>query len=140
MPGKYLSNVDKSKLLNFITENVSLLVTLRRIGHGIATVKRLKSAAAACPDSDVPPRKPIPVHPRKTTKTNDKLLKREKAHPSVLGNASERTIQNRLQKELCLPFRSPTKKPFLIPRMMKQRLEFSKKYQNWTAEDWAKVM
>ncbi|KAG7177742.1 putative Transposable element Tcb1 transposase-like 9, partial [Homarus americanus] len=150
MPGKYLSDVEKTKILTLIGQNVSLVEIARSTGHGIATVKRLKSAAAACPDSDVPPRKPIPGRPRKTTKATDELLKREvlkiprksaaeikKAHPSVLGNVSERTIQNRLQ-ELCLLSRPPAKKPLLIPRMMKQRLELAKKYENRTAEDWSK--
>ncbi|KAG7168315.1 Transposable element Tc1 transposase-like 9 [Homarus americanus] len=107
------------------------------------------SSAAACLDSNIPPRKPIPGRPGKTTKATDKLLKSEvlknpqisetelkKAHPIVLGNISEQTIQNHLQKELCFPSWSPAKNPLL----MKQRLEFAKKYQKWTAEDWSKVM
>jgi hypothetical protein len=31
-------------------------------------------------------------------------------------------------------------KPLLPPRMMDARLDFARRYQNWTVEDWKKVM
>jgi transposase len=33
-----------------------------------------------------------------------------------------------------------TKKPLLLPRHKKARLEFAKKYRNWGCEDWSKVV
>lgn len=73
MPGKYLDDMEKSKILTLKEENVSLLGNERCMGCGIATMKRFKSATAVSPAFDVPLQKLIPGWPRKT----DKLLRRE---------------------------------------------------------------
>lgn len=83
------------------------------MGYGIAKVKRLKSAATAPLVFDVPPQKLIRWHPRRTTAVIDKFLRGEilknlwmtaaelkKAHPNLLGNVAEQTIQNYLQNDL----------------------------------------
>ena len=36
--------------------------------------------------------------------------------------------------------RKPIKKQLLTTAMMKKRLVWAKKYQNWTTEDWSKVL
>jgi len=49
------------------------------------------------------------------------------------------TVKNRL-KETGLQGRVLVKKPLLLPRHIKARVEFAKQYQNWTKDDWAKVI
>lgn len=61
-------------------------------------------------------------------------------HPDVLGNVSVRTVQHQLQKDLKLPCHRTPMKPLLMEKMMKQRLEFCKRYQHWTPEDWRRVV
>jgi transposase len=67
MPGRYMSDIEKSRVLTLTEENVSLVEIARRTGRGIATVKRIKAAAAADPSLDIPPRKQKSGRPRKTT-------------------------------------------------------------------------
>ncbi|KAG0717317.1 Activating signal cointegrator 1 complex subunit 3 [Chionoecetes opilio] len=44
------------------------------------------------------------------------------------------------QRDLQLPCRRAARKPLLMDRMKKARLDFAKKYIHWTADDWKKVM
>ena len=50
-----------------------------------------------------------------------------------------RTVQHRLNKH-GLTGRSLAKKPLLTKRHQKTRLDLAKKYQNWTQEDWRRVL
>ncbi|KAJ4430933.1 hypothetical protein ANN_19526 [Periplaneta americana] len=43
-------------------------------------------------------------------------------------------------KELGCSCRTPTKKPFLKPYMVKKRLVWAKQHQSWTVDDWKKCM
>lgn len=52
---------------------------------------------------------------------------------------SVRTIRRRLAAAN-LPARKPRRKPLLTEKHRKQRLVWAKKYQNWTLDDWAKVI
>lgn len=91
--------------------------------------------------------------PRKTNLRTDILMKRLVVkNPTItakelkfnmknlLSDVAERTIQNRLQKELGLPSRHAAKKPFINEIMRQKRVAFCKKYINWTVEDWKKVL
>lgn len=51
---------------------------------------------------------------------------------------SKRTVQRRLH-DLGYSSRRPAKKPKLTPKMMEKRLEWAKKYRNWTEDDWKTV-
>ncbi|KAG0718856.1 Inhibitor of growth protein 5 [Chionoecetes opilio] len=64
----------------------------------------------------------------------------KKSNPTLLKDASIRCIQHRLQRDLQLPCRRAARKPLLMDRMKKARLDFAKKYIHWTADDWKKVM
>ena len=152
MPGKFLSDVEKAQILTMMKENVPFVEIARRTQRGLATI-RLKSAALAQPCRTIPKNKPITGRPRKTSKATDTLMRREllknprltaselkKAHPSLLGEVSLRTIQDRLLKDLKMPSRSPAKKPLLSNAMKKARLEFARQYKDWTPEDWSTVM
>ena len=90
--------------------------------------------------------------PRKTSFRTDTVILREvKKNPSItsreiksliplLQGVSERTIRHRLSKDLHMPARKPRRKPLLTQKMRKKRLDFCKKYSQWTAYDWDKVM
>ena len=56
-----------------------------------------------------------------------------------LVNISHRTVRNRLH-EYDLHSRALAKKPLLTKRHIAKRLAYSKKYQNWTVDDWKKVL
>jgi transposase len=49
------------------------------------------------------------------------------------------SIRNTLKKE-DLVARAKVKKPLLLPRHIKQHLDFTYKYQHWTEADWARVI
>ncbi len=90
--------------------------------------------------------------PRKMTDLMLKILKRlVKKYPAMtaadikatlqeLSSLSDRMVQRHLQITLNLPSRSAAQKPLLIDRMKKKRLAFCRKYENWMAADWGKVM
>ena len=89
---------------------------------------------------------------RATTKRGDRLITR-----TVLENRksslkellhkvrergvaiSRRTLRRRL-KEAGLVAKRPLRKPLLTPTMIRKRLQWAKKYKNWTEEDWDKVI
>lgn len=52
---------------------------------------------------------------------------------------SQRTVSRRLQS-LGLHGRKARKKPLLNKNQIKKRLDFAKKYKDWTVEDWSKVI
>lgn len=117
------------------------------------TIYRLKRASSALPLGTTPRRKKGSGRPRKTSPRTDQLLKREvmsnpsitalelkENHSELLKKVTVRTIQHRLQKDLKLPTRRAAKKPLLTENMKKKRLQFCKKYQHWTSEEWKKVM
>ena len=56
-----------------------------------------------------------------------------------IASISPRTVQNRLN-EAGLHGRAPIKKPLLTKKHIKARLEFGLKHQEWTVEDWKKVL
>lgn len=89
---------------------------------------------------------------RKTTCRDDLLLKRlvnsnpfitstqAKASLPSMSDVSTRTIRRRLQIDLNLPARMPSKKPLMPATAVKRRLTFCRKYAHWTQDDWAKVL
>ena len=56
-----------------------------------------------------------------------------------LVNISPQTVRNRLH-EYDLHGRVLAKKPLLTKRHIAKRLSFAKKYQNWTVDNWKKVL
>lgn len=144
---------EKSVVLALVREGLSNREIGRKIGRSEAAVRRVKRAASASGTSATPCRKPGSGRPKKTNKRTDKLLEREvKRDPfitakelkgnynSLLENVSVRTLQRRLQKDLHLPCRRAVQKPLLTEKMKKQRLDFCKKYEHWTSQDWSKVI
>lgn len=148
-----LNNDEKIKVMTLVGEGLSNREIGRRLRRSEAAVRRIKKAAAVLGTDEAPERKKGTGRKRKTDPRTDKMLEREvkkdpfitakelkEAHPDVLGEVSVRTIQDRLQKLLKLPCRRAALKPLLTEKMKKQRLDFCKRYQHWTSEDWRKVV
>lgn len=96
--------------------------------------------------------KKAPGRPRKTSKRQDRLLKvfqlRDRATSSAelaqewqqAGvSASARTVRRRLLEQ-GLVSRRAAKKPLLSRKNIRDRLIFCKRYREWTAEGWGKVI
>ena len=67
--------------------------------------------------------------------------KKIRSHLLLKGtNVSLSTISCRLSKEFGLKSYKPSKKPLLISRMKKKRLEFAKKHIDRSVKDWKKVL
>ncbi|ROL45393.1 Transposable element Tcb2 transposase [Anabarilius grahami] len=90
--------------------------------------------------------------PRKSSKRQDRLLKRiqlrdRSATSAELAqewqqagvSASARTVRRRLLED-GLVSRRAAKKPLLSKKNIRDRLIFCRKYSEWTAEDWGKVI
>ena len=90
--------------------------------------------------------------PRKSSKRQDRLLKliqlRDRGTTSTAlaqewqqagVSASARTVRRRFWEE-GLVSRRATKKPLLSRKNIRDRLIFCKRYRDWTAEDWGKVI
>ena len=88
--------------------------------------------------------------PRKSSKRQDRLLKRiqlrdrsatsaELAQKWQQAGVSARTVRLRLF-ENGLVSRRAAKKPLLSKKNIRDRLIFCRKYGEWTAEDWGKVI
>ncbi|ROL52870.1 DEP domain-containing protein 7 [Anabarilius grahami] len=90
--------------------------------------------------------------PRKSSKRQDRLLKRiqlrdRSATSAELAqewqqagvSASARTVRPRLLED-GLVSRRAAKKPLLSKKNIRDRLIFCRKYSEWTAEDWGKVI
>lgn len=87
---------------------------------------------------------------RVTSAATDRLIHRMVvANPTLSSTAiaaqlptpvSSRTVRRRLFKDFNLRSRRPAKKAKLSAKNVRDRLTFCRKYKNWTAEDWKKVM
>ena len=69
-----LSQEEKALILAWKTENVSTKEISRRTGRGESTIQSLVATARCLPLNVVPPRKPVPGRPRKTSKHTDNIL------------------------------------------------------------------
>jgi transposase len=93
------------------------------------------------------PSKPGPT--RKTTERDDRYIIRvAKANHTLpfrdISNLagvdlSPRSVQRRL-KEVDLVSRYARRKPLLTAKHKKDRMEWAKRYENWTQQDWEKVI
>jgi hypothetical protein len=122
-------------------------------GIPMRTVERVIKQYRDLLDDQLPVRKPGSGRPRKTGKTaatamlrtvlkspaiTAKELKKELS--GFLGSVSVRTIQQRLQVDLKLPCRKAAMKPLITDKIRKKRMQFARKYIDWTKEQWENVM
>jgi len=91
--------------------------------------------------------------PQKTTRRDDILMKRcvvksptysAKKIRAELGETGSRiirrTISRRLADEFGFKSQKPARKPGLTPAMKLKRLQFAKKYKDWTSQQWSRVL
>lgn len=148
-----LTMEEKSRALTLLEQGWSVIRVAADLKVTRRVIYNLKQAASGVSPGTIPPRKKGSGAPRKTSPRTDKILKREvlatpaitavelkEKHPSLLKKVSVRTIQHRLQKDLQLPTRRAAKKPLLTKVMKKKRVNFCKKYKDWSPEQWKKVM
>lgn len=62
-----------------------------------------------------------------------------KMHQSQLGNIVDWKIQHHLRKDCDMPNLRTAHKPLLTKQIVKKRIEYAKKDEYWTVEDWRKV-
>jgi len=143
----------KRKIKDLREEGLSYSQIGERLSLSKCTVARWVKRFKECCHGNTPVTKKSSGRPRKTSPATERLMKRcvqdqpsisarelRAQNPQVLGEVSVRTIQERLQKDLGLPSRRPAPKPLLTAKMKAKRLAFCRRYANWTAEDWSKVM
>ncbi|KAK4303338.1 hypothetical protein Pmani_024624 [Petrolisthes manimaculis] len=76
MPGTNVTIEEKVRILTLLGEKVPVCDIVRRTGRNKATIYRLKAASRHLTPDSIPPAKPRPGRPRKTSKTTDGLLRR----------------------------------------------------------------
>lgn len=151
--GKFskLTDVQKGKILA-LSENTgkSSREISKEVGCCYSTVNRFLKKVKETGETN---RKKGSGGVRKTSKSDDRQITRM-CYKNRFATAVEmcaefnstsdnqigvHTVRRRL-REAGLMARRPAKKPLLTPKMKKQRLEWAKKYQNWTSLDWQQVI
>ncbi|MPC47858.1 hypothetical protein E2C01_041617 [Portunus trituberculatus] len=103
-------------------------------------IYRVQDAVTTVAPGMTAPWKPGSGAPRKTSARTDKLLKHEVMNNSCI--TQEKTPKHPpddstpATKRSWLPARRTAKKPLLTNAMKKRRLQFCKKYKDWTSEFW----
>lgn len=149
MPGGTISDSRRAVIVALHEENLSNREIAARVGCDRRTVDRLLSRHSM--GESLTPRSKS-GRPRKTTQRDDSTMSRmvlrdrritagaiqaEMQHRGV--NVSARTVRRRLTNAGFLA-RRPIRKPFLSKKMKKSRLEWARSHQNWTVDDWKKVL
>lgn len=149
---KKLKIEEKASILAWAKEGISATEIAARLGRHKSSVTRLIARAETLEVDSIPARQQGSGRPRKVTPTILEILKRQiTKYPAMtamdlkeslpeLSELSERTIQHALAKYLKMPSRIAAQKPLLTPKMKKKRLNFAKKYKDWTPQQWATVM
>ncbi len=143
---------DKAKIIAWRGEGVSSANIAARLGRHRASIDRLLARAATMEKWVIPERQKGAGRPRKLDQTVLTMIKRQaikypamtaadiKTSVPELADISIRTISRALLHHLKMPSRMAAQKPMLTRKMMTKRLQFAKKYRNWSAEAWSKVM
>ncbi len=149
MPGRTLSDSCRAVIYALHEENLSNRAIAARVGCDRRTFDRLLARHSM--EEPLTPRIKSGV-PRKTTQRDDSTMSRmvlrdrritagaiqaEMQHRGV--NVSAHTVRRRLLIAGFLT-RRPIRKPFLSKKMKKSRLEWARSHQNWTVDDWKKVL
>ena len=118
-----------------------------RLGVGHSTVSEYRSQVTGTLQKSVggcPPK--LSLHDRRklvrlitTGKADTATQLRRELQDLTNTTLSTQSIRNALKKE-DLVARAKVKKPLLLRRHIKQRLDFAYKYQHWTEADWARVI
>lgn len=146
---KHMTDMEKTKCLAWIQENVKQKEVAKRLKVSLSSVKRLVAKSKQLSENILPSRKPGSGRPKKVTDIAIKTIKKaiskdprltgkeiKDQHPKHLNNISLRTIRRVLLEELGLKSHVAAKKPYLTKIMKKKRLLFAKQYLKWTEKQW----
>uniref|UniRef100_A0A673Y5E3 Transposase Tc1-like domain-containing protein n=1 Tax=Salmo trutta TaxID=8032 RepID=A0A673Y5E3_SALTR len=133
-----------AQVVQLIQDGTSMRAVARRFAVSVSVVSRAWSGSIVV--------KKASGRPRKSSKHQDRLLKliqrRDRGTTSTelaqewqqAGvSASARTVRRSLLED-GLVSRRAAKKPLLSRKNIRDRLIFCKRYRDWTAEDWGKVI
>lgn len=149
-PKKQMSVAVKSSIVTLHKENISMREIARRVGYAESAIRKFLKNYAETGSFE---RKEGSGRKRKTTEREDRdlkfeilknrflsasALKREMENTNY-ANVSVRTVERRLN-ELGFMSRRPVKKPLLTEKMKRNRLQWAKSHENWTFEDWSRVI
>jgi hypothetical protein len=140
--GKQFDIVEKTKMLAWFHEGITLKVFVERLQRNVKAVRKVINANKDLPVQATPPlAKKRSGRPRLSSAAQENRLRRYlTAHPfktakelktEVAGwsNVSVRTNQTVCQKRLGMPSRCAAKKPLLMEKIVR------KKHRAWTETD-----
>ncbi|KAK4310639.1 hypothetical protein Pmani_017806 [Petrolisthes manimaculis] len=143
---------ERARIIALREEGVQINEIAARVGHHRATVLRILAASRCIGNNQIPLPKPRLGKRKKTPERTDTLIKRcviknpfitsveiKKEYPELLRNVSERTIRDRLHRDLKLRAHRAARKPYLTKSMKSKRLNFCRRYKDWTPDQWKKV-
>lgn len=150
VPRKYIPSPLKESIVHAARTGARVCDIARTFGKSRSTVTNILKRYDA---RGTVRRMNKPGRPRKTTQKDDRFIKLEstrnprltvpqlQAHLSKFCklDLSESTVNRRLH-EAGLYGRHAAKKPQVSEKNRKARLAFARKYVNWTADDWQKVL
>lgn len=141
-----LTPVQKAYAVFRKNEGISIAQIARELNF---TRTAIRSAIRRFEDTGSYERQTTSGRPKKFNDRDRRLLQRyvlknrrsslKEIMANVDVNASINTFRKELQK-LNLNSRIARKKPFINERQRRRRLEFAKEHQNWTLEDWRRVI
>jgi transposase len=143
---------EKAAIISYKKAGMKTKEIIAHTGRNTTTITCILAASRALPDQSIPQRKKGSGRPRKVTEIVLKSLKRQikkysamtagqlKARVLEVAALSDRSIQRTLQKGLKMPSSVAAMKPLITNKMTKKRMAFYKKYKNWSAADWEKVI
>jgi transposase len=141
-----LSQFEKGQIIALWDQKLSKKEIAKKLKRARSTIR---SVIERFDTSNSTERKKGSGRPRKTTKAQDRIIKRialkKRFLPAIkIGNelnldVTPRTIRNRL-KDAKIMSRVAAKKPFISKANLNKRIAFAKKYKHWTPEDWKKVV
>lgn len=153
MPGKYLTDVEKGQIIAYRNSGKTINDIVRIMHRSRNTISSLLKAARDLPPGQVPERKTSPGRPRLLNVHDERLMARafrrsprkscrklKEEFPETFGHVKVRTLRDYCVKKLNYRSRVARKKPLLTDIHIAKRLEFARKYANWTKEQWRKVM
>src|SRR5579859_2907172 len=144
--GKHLSDVDVGKILGLAKASMPQRAIANLMKCGKTAVQNILGTYLF---ETFQGRNLRHNHPRKTTQHEDRYIERALMQNSFLPLAditnkigldiSERTVRRR-RSEAGLGSYIAAEKPGLTAENIYKRLEWAKKYKDWTTEDWKKVI
>jgi len=144
---KPISEETRNNILSLLDNGLSSRKITAQLGVSRATIDRIREKSR----TDI--QKSRGGRPTKLSATDKRRLLRKitsgKADNAVQLTRELRDVSNinisaqtvrRALKEAGLKAATKKKKPRLLPRHVRQRLDFATKYQHWTVEDWKRVI